>query len=112
MLISPSFICTEFSPVPSSSSTGNSQGPSNFYEQPAKHLLLTIIIFTNTTTASGSPDWHTIFMQEMATKVSSSRSPLTTFVKICIHTKYLKLFLEIGTTIGLMSYKKKEDSAQ
>jgi len=100
MLIFPSFICPEFSPVLSSSSRGNSQGPSNSYEQTAKHILSTIIIFTNTTTAPGIPDWNTICMQETAIKVSSSRS-LVTFAKISIQTKYFKLFSDIGTAIGI-----------
>lgn len=112
MLTSPSFTHTEFSPVLKSNSTRNSLGLTNSYKQPAKYLLSIIIIFTNNTTLPVSSYWYTIFMQEMATKASFSRSLITTFVKISIHTKYFKLFLDIGTAIVLMSHKKKENSVQ
>lgn len=51
-------------------------------------------------------------MQDIATKVSFAGSLLTTPIKISTYTKHVQLVLDITSVVGLMSHKKKEDSAQ
>lgn len=51
-------------------------------------------------------------MQETATQEPFSRSLVAIFCKNNYIYKIFKLFLDIGTVVGLMSHKKKEDSAQ